>query len=1053
MMERLLDFSVPFDVPLLDQVVSSAFLRNDAQALNITTQFSAHPQSWTKVDQILSESSDRNTHFLAIRILEQAIAKQWEILPEEQKAGIKGFIVDRIIAMSRDDESLEKCDSGVLLKMNLALVAIVKKEWPHNWPTFIPELVESSKSSETLCQNNMDILKLLSEDIFDFAEEDLVSKRKEMMSSGLNEEFGKIFELCEMIFNNSTRIPLIQVTLEAFERFITWIPVGYIFQTDLLPQLVTKFFEVSQFRNGVMKCLREVASLEITSDLNDTVKVFFRTFMEQLCEILPLDVDIAEAFKTGDDNARVFINELAQFFHNILSRNLELFEDSPELHEYVKTAFQYVLKISYVDDNDIFKVCTKLWNFFAKSLYESYISAGRAKGPLNLDKGEGRKAFYAEICSGARLVHVVKMAKPEEVLIEEQNDEIVRARAKDTDTIAQYKIMRATLVHLTHIDHADTERIMLEKMARQMNRSEYSWHGINTLCWAVGAIAGAMTARTEDSFLISIIGDLLQFVKEAYLKDDKAVVASNIMYIVGQYPTFLKQHWSFLRTVCNKLCDFMHESHEGIQDMACDTLSKIVRRCRDEFVKPHERDPEVYAQTLVNSVMDITRDLEPHQEISFYCTVAQMIRAIPSAETKANMMFRLLNKYSEDWSHLLQSASRDHNVLKHIENTKLIRQILKINTAVCESVGWIYSKQLEGILTDMLAIMQTYSDHIGELIRENGPAVVSHTLPRHMRHVQAQVVLLLEAFFKHIKQETAQSIASHLLPTLSGPILEHYHQVVPACRNKEVLSLYATGVSKMKEALNEHVGSIVDNLFKVTIDHNDDLFLMELFKLLHALLDHTFQSLFSNGPEQCQLVVDTVLWGIQKMDTRISDVALKSVVLLIDSISKSPRDFAQPFYQQYFTRIVGDVLFVMTDGLHKNGFAMHVQILRKIFTLVESGAVSIPLFDTAKLPQFSSNQEFIRDKVLNDLCTHFPNLSRTETTEFVASVFNVHLSMAEFRTAVRDFLIRMKEFAADSGDLFREEKEQAEEKKRLADLEAQLAVPGLAPDQDDDEDL
>ena len=42
-----------------------------------------------------------------------------------------------------------------------------------------------------------------------------------------------------------------------------------------------------------------------------------------------------------------------------------------------------------------------------------------------------------------------------------------------------------------------------------------------------------------------------------------AVVASNIMYIVGQYPRFLKAHWKFLKTVVNKLFEFMHESHEG----------------------------------------------------------------------------------------------------------------------------------------------------------------------------------------------------------------------------------------------------------------------------------------------------------------------------------------------------------------------------------------------------------------------------------------------------------------------------------------------------------
>ena len=47
-------------------------------------------------------------------------------------------------------------------------------------------------------------------------------------------------------------------------------------------------------------------------------------------------------------------------------------------------------------------------------------------------------------------------------------------------------------------------------------------------------------------------------------KDNKAVVASNIMYIVGQYPRFLKAHWKFLKTVANKLFEFMHETHEGM---------------------------------------------------------------------------------------------------------------------------------------------------------------------------------------------------------------------------------------------------------------------------------------------------------------------------------------------------------------------------------------------------------------------------------------------------------------------------------------------------------
>ncbi len=55
-------------------------------------------------------------------------------------------------------------------------------------------------------------------------------------------------------------------------------------------------------------------------------------------------------------------------------------------------------------------------------------------------------------------------------------------------------------------------------------------------------------------------------------------------YVVGQYPRFLRNHWKFLKTVVNKLFEFMHELHPGVQDMACETFIKIVTKCKKKFV-------------------------------------------------------------------------------------------------------------------------------------------------------------------------------------------------------------------------------------------------------------------------------------------------------------------------------------------------------------------------------------------------------------------------------------------------------------------------------------
>jgi len=41
------------------------------------------------------------------------------------------------------------------------LVQIVKQEWPTQWPNFVSEIVASAQSSETLCENNLIILRML----------------------------------------------------------------------------------------------------------------------------------------------------------------------------------------------------------------------------------------------------------------------------------------------------------------------------------------------------------------------------------------------------------------------------------------------------------------------------------------------------------------------------------------------------------------------------------------------------------------------------------------------------------------------------------------------------------------------------------------------------------------------------------------------------------------------------------------------------------------------------------------------------------------------------
>ncbi len=173
-------------------------------------RFQNHPQAWTRVDAILQQSQSVQSKIIALNVLTDCIKTRWKILQPAQREGIKRFIVNIIIQIS-SEPALLKSLSALLSKLNLTLVQartqharaaqatrfeprarvcgpgaraalrsgearlvltrccahagaaaqILKQDWPQNWPNFIPELVNSSQRSESLCANNLSILKLL----------------------------------------------------------------------------------------------------------------------------------------------------------------------------------------------------------------------------------------------------------------------------------------------------------------------------------------------------------------------------------------------------------------------------------------------------------------------------------------------------------------------------------------------------------------------------------------------------------------------------------------------------------------------------------------------------------------------------------------------------------------------------------------------------------------------------------------------------------------------------------------------------------------------------
>ena len=616
------------------------------------------------------------------------------------------------------------------------------------------------------------------------------------------------------------------------------------------------------YRTATIDCLTEIASLpptDVPGGYHQTMRLLLVSFMQQLSAVIPRDLYLRKAYDESSEEECLFVKRLALFLSTYLKSYLPLFDeiqpDGRKIQEdSVVEALHYVVMISTVDDEEIFKTCLEFWHHFCKELYTSEAQRRQAASgvaavwgemgtglpcggstsnpgitpfgqPLLRIQSQGRRKqdIYEDILHRLRIVMIETMAKPEEVIIvEDDNGEIVRELTKDTEVIAQYKTMREAIVYLTHLNYEDSETIMLEKLDLQVAGGEFSWNRLNTLCWAIGSISGAMGENEEKRFLVSVIKDLLKLCEDQRGKDNKAVVASNIMYIVGQYPRFLRAHWKFLKTVVNKLFEFMHEHHPGVQDMACDTFLKIAQKCKRKFVTPQIDDPQPFILVLINDLRRHIGDLQSHQVQSFYESVATMLSDSGPAIRlpREEVILRLMALPNNTWKSIMTQGGQDVQTLLQLDTVKEIQKILRTNTRVCASAGSIFVHQLTTIFLDILNVYRLYSEQINVACTQQGAIATRLVLYKTMRVVKSEILELMTTFIEVSKdmQGGPQTCMVTFLPPLMTEVLTDYRVSPPAARDAKVLSLFSTAVTVLREHISSEVPRIMDAIFEPTLE-------------------------------------------------------------------------------------------------------------------------------------------------------------------------------------------------------------------------------------------
>ncbi|KAH7366728.1 exportin-1 [Plectosphaerella cucumerina] len=1076
-------------LPELDNIVRTFYSEKDQalrkQADAALNQFKEDPDAWLLVDKILSDATVPETKFIGLTVLDNVILTRWKVLPREQCVGIRNFVVQFILQLSKDEATM-KSESTLLHKLNLVLISILKQDWPHNWPTFINEIITACHSSLSVCENNMHILKLLSEEIFDFSADQMTSTKTRNLKTTMCNEFSQIFQLCQEVLSSATQFSLINATLETLLRFCNWIPLGYIFETPLIDTLRTRFLPQPEFRNVTLQCLTEIGGLQTggpgqPNSYDEQLVKMFTEVLTTISTIIPISMDLKSTYPSSNSKDQEFVQNLALFLSNFFGMHLSLIENLPN-RDYLTHGHFYLVRISQIDDREIFKICLDYWLKVVQELYDEMqqlpmndlnpmlgmggmAAAGAgAPNPGMLENYPLRKHKYKEVLSNLRQVMIERMVRPEEVLIVENDEgEIVREFVKESDTVQLYKTIRECLVYLTHLDVLDTESIMTEKLARQVDGSEWSWHNCNVLCWAIGSISLAMNEETEKRFLVTVIKDLLGLTEMKRGKDNKAVVASNIMYIVGQYPRFLKAHWKFLKTVVNKLFEFMHESHEGVQDMACDTFIKIARQCRRHFVALQPSETEPFIEEIVRNMAKITCDLTPQQIHTFYEACGYMVAAQGNKHQQERLLADLMAIPNAAWDEVIKMANQDPTFLENAETIKIIGNIMKTNVSACSSIGSYFYPQIGRIFHDMLQMYQATSQLISQAVQNQGEIVTKMPNVRGLRTIKKEILKLVETYVE--KAEELNAVRQQMVPPLLEAILTDYNRNVPGARDAEVLRAITAIVTKLSNLMEDQIPGIMENVFECTLTMiNKDFsefpeFRVEFFNLLRAINLHCFPALLKLDNHQFKYIIDSCTWAFKHNNRDVEAAGLSMCLELINNIAETDVQTSNAFFQQFFISILQDVFFVLTDSDHKAGFKTQSMILMRLFYFVHPAdgttpKIQGPIYPPDQAPGGTPNKEFLGTFVANLLRTAFSNLQPAQISSFVEGLFLLNTQYDKFRLNLRDFLISLKEFAGDNAELFSVEKEQQERDAKAADFERRGKIGGLLkPSELEDDEL
>lgn len=1021
----------PINVALFDKLVDDFFQNGSNAKLNeVLTKFANHEKAWMQSSEIILKSNSPQSKIIALTALQQCIQTQWKVLPPAEKDGIRRFIESVIVKSCEQIQGGQSDLKAFLTKLNTTLIEIVKHEWPHNWSDFLPSIINFAQANEVGCINVVSLLRIFSEEVWG-ERTNLTQKRAETLRNTLQENGNIVFNFFLQILKNSKNVILLQETLKSLNNYVTFLPAEFIFESDLVEMLTLQYFP-TEFQLRAMECLCEIVSLPIIEQTNflknssGNVSAYREKLYSMFSEVvrtfennIPENTSIAQLLQSSGQRGEAFIRLFITLACTYLKNNIRFIETNiNEPQPSIISALRLLLQTTAVKEDEILVILTGFWDWWSQSQVE--LTRGNKNNTSFFLQGNQSQQkispYFQHIVGDLAEALVRNMARPREVLVTRDSlNNFVESEVKQSTRLQIYKNMSITLQRLCEIDLtvslSTIEGILHSHFGDIQNQSHFKdWEILDSVCWSIGSISNSIPDKQSKDFLVKAIQALLYLCERTPEKQDKAIVAANIMYVVRKNPKFLTRYWKLLQTVIGKLFEFMQERFPGVQEMACETFEEIARRCRNAFSSDRQPGAIQFLDHLLTDLPRVVNFLSPKLIQQLWKGFGWIIRAEKDENTSYQLQVQVMTVPNMVWVRSIERFKEDtEGALNDLPLCTNLINILKTNGSLCETLKQRYNLQLAKIMEEMMFVYRVTGVAIIQYGERHGVSGMRHDICIVWRNIIRSTLELLTTCIETRCLEEFQVISGCL-----DVVLTDFAKVPPLARDPEVFNLCTTIVKKLGNQLEDILPIMLDAIVRPTremIDNNEEFpdHRRNFFIFLKEVVTECFQSLGRLSAEQFNQILNVIIWAMKHLDQQMADIGLQALLMLIQKMSSS--SIANEFYSTYLALILTETFGALTDTMHKGGFSYQVQILRQLINLVDSGNVTIRLWSADV--HFNSNRDCVKHSIMTLVHQNFPNLHENTIRKFADDLFSTCQVNEKFEVVISDFLACSKEIQTE----------------------------------------